>query len=120
MSGRHGEIDSTRIYNLLKEVDQYHEAKQLYEDQCQYFTQLSKNCNKVPKLQGIAAITFLDYFNSYISLESYWKSWSLAGAKQAAELLDVPLDQIAHTTNPLESFNGCIKGKYFAPYMHSG
>ncbi len=77
---------------LLKEVDQYDEAKQLYKDQCQYFTQLSKNHNKVPKLQGIAAITFLDYFNSYISLESYWKSWSPTGAKQAGELLDVLFD----------------------------
>ncbi len=105
---------------LLKEVHQYNEAKQLYENQCQYFTQLLKNRNKVPKLQCIAAITVLDYFNSNISLESYWKSWSLAGTKQAAELLDVPLDQIAHTTNPLELFNRRIKGKYFAPYMHGG
>ncbi len=59
---------------LLKEVDQYDEVKQLYEDQRRYCTQLSKNRNKVPKLQGIAAIAFLDYFNSYITLESYWKS----------------------------------------------
>ncbi|PBK66581.1 hypothetical protein ARMSODRAFT_1005992 [Armillaria solidipes] len=108
------------VWQLLREVDEYDKAKKLYADQRRHFSQLSKNRNNISKLQGTTAIAFLDYFNSYISLESYWRSWSSAGAKQAALLLDVPLDRIAHTTNPLESFNGCIKGKYFAPYMHGG
>ncbi len=105
---------------LLKEVDEFDEAKKIYQDKQHYFAKLSKKHDRILKLQGKAGTAFLDYFNSYISLQSYWKSWSPAGAKEAAILLAIPVNQVAQTMNPLESFNGHIKGKYFAPYMHSG
>ncbi|PBK80705.1 hypothetical protein ARMGADRAFT_1039859 [Armillaria gallica] len=76
---------------LLKEVDEYDEAKKIYQDKQHYFTKLSKKHDRISKLQGKAGTAFLDYFDSYISLQSYWKSWSPAGAKEAAILLDIPV-----------------------------
>ncbi|PBK84305.1 hypothetical protein ARMGADRAFT_1037233 [Armillaria gallica] len=108
------------LMKLLKEVDEYDEAKKIYQDKRHYFAKLSKKHDRISKLQGKAGTAFLDYFDSYNSLQSYWKSWSPAGAKEAAILLDIPVNQVTRTTNLLESFNGRIKGKYFAPYMHGG
>ncbi|EAU81091.2 hypothetical protein CC1G_09733 [Coprinopsis cinerea okayama7 len=52
--------------------------------------------------------------------EAFFFSWSKAGAIQAAEKLGIDPDDIQRTNNPLESFNGHLKGTYWDPYSHSG
>ena len=43
----------------------------------------------------------------------------MGGVIEAASHLKIPVDDIPHTNNHLESFNGHIKLKYFDMYMHS-
>ena len=74
---------------------------------------LSKKASK-------GGLAFLAYLKTYLNIQGFWLSWSRAGTLEAAWRLKVPVESIARTTNHLESFNGRIKGKWFAPYIHSG
>ncbi|KAJ7432705.1 hypothetical protein B0H11DRAFT_2378902 [Mycena galericulata] len=79
------------------------------EEARQYFEAESKG--------GLA---FLTYLQSYLRLRSFWESWSLAGAIEAGKRMGIPVAKVARTTNHLESYNGRLKGKFFAHHMRSG
>lgn len=108
------------LMKLLKDIPDYTDAIALYNIEIQYWKQLQAKRDKISRSQAKGALTYLQYLNSYLQSEEYWKSWSPAGAIIASQLLGVPVLCIACTNNHLESFNGRIKGKYYKPYQHSG
>ncbi|KAJ7838337.1 hypothetical protein B0H13DRAFT_1650852, partial [Mycena leptocephala] len=110
------------LMRLLKVITDYDEAISEYNAQVTHFKNIAKarNSGSLAKNQSKGALGFLAYLQGYLKARELWESWSLAGAEAAARRMNVPLSHVARTTNPLESFNGRIKGVYFAPYMHSG
>jgi hypothetical protein len=108
------------LMRLLKDITTHEEALAAYNTELGYFTGLSKSKDTIQKKQGQGGLSFLTYLQSYLKVRDFWRSWSVAGAMEAAKRMDVPLSRIARTTNHLESFNGRLKGKYFAPYLRSG
>ncbi|KAJ6459149.1 hypothetical protein C8R47DRAFT_994808, partial [Mycena vitilis] len=110
------------LMRLLKEISDYDVAISEFNSQVQHFKNIAKarNCSSTLKDQSKGALAFLAYLQGYLKVRDFWKSWSPAGAEEAAKKMGVPLSIIARTTNHLESFNGRLKGVYFAPYMHSG
>jgi hypothetical protein len=111
------------LMKLIRTVSDYNEAVSLYNGEVEYFRKLGKGRgpgSAENKKQSQAALDFLNYLHSYIKLEDYWRSWSLAGAMEAARQLGVDVLSVARTTNHLESFNGRIKLRYFRDYEHSG
>ena len=104
---------------LLKEITTYPEAITAYNNQITFFKQLGCKDDRISKLQSKAVLSFLHYLNSYLRIQSLWLAWSMGGIIEAASHLKIPVDDIPHTNNHLESFNGHIKLKYFDMYMHS-
>ena len=98
----------------------YDEAINAYNAEVAFFKDLRKEGSELDKKKAKGSLAFLTYLRDYLKLESYWCSWSKAGAIEAAKVLGVPVDKIPWTTNHIKSFNGRIKGKYFAAYRHSG
>ena len=49
-----------------------------------------------------------------------WQSWSEFGCVSASALLKIPVEGVIPTTNHLESFNGLLKRKHLATWLHSG
>jgi hypothetical protein len=105
---------------LLKETDVYEDSIAEYNDQLRYFKQRAPKRNNLDKQKGRAGLPFLAYLQSYLKVRDFWFSWSLAGVREAAARLGVSLEEIARTNTHLESFNGRIKGKYFAHHMRGG
>ncbi|KAF9017502.1 hypothetical protein BDZ89DRAFT_961037 [Hymenopellis radicata] len=106
---------------LMRDVIVYDEACRLYNDEITYFTaQVSKQRSVISRKQGTAGLSFLAYFKRYVKSYADWLPWSPAGPIKAAEILGVAPSDVPRTNNPLESFNGHIKGTYFLPYLHSG
>ncbi|KAJ7156431.1 hypothetical protein C8R43DRAFT_883829 [Mycena crocata] len=105
---------------LLKEITDYNEAVAAYNTELAYFRSLTRKRDKISKQQGASGLAFLAYLQGYLKHREFWESWSLAGVQKAAEKLGIPASLIARTTNHLESFNGRLKGKFFAHHMHSG
>ncbi|KAJ7449970.1 hypothetical protein B0H11DRAFT_1743364, partial [Mycena galericulata] len=108
------------LMRILKEIDVYEDAVAEYNTELRYFKKLAGKRNDLDKQKGKAALAFLAYLQSYLKVRDFWLSWSVAGAREAAARLGVPVSKIARTTNHLESFNGRIKGKYFAHHMRAG
>ncbi|KAK7022507.1 hypothetical protein R3P38DRAFT_3317690 [Favolaschia claudopus] len=108
------------LMRLLKDIDIYEDAVAHYNAEIRYFKALAAKRTALQKQQGNAGISFLSYFQSYLKLRDFWLAWSVAGVQQAAARLGVPLTAIARTNNHLESFNGRIKGKFFAHHMRGG
>ncbi|KAJ7883316.1 hypothetical protein B0H13DRAFT_1512601, partial [Mycena leptocephala] len=106
------------LMRLLKEITDYDEVIAEYNAQVLHFRTLAKA--RGAKDQSKGALAFLTYLQRYLKVRDFWKSWSLAGVEEAAVRMGIPVSEVARTTNPLESFNGRLKGVYFAPYMHSG
>jgi hypothetical protein len=105
---------------LLKEISDYKLALEAYNEELVYFKALNFSKDPLKKKQGTGGLAFLTYLQSYLKVCDFWRSWSVAGAMEAAERLGVPLSAVPRTTNHLESFNSRLKGRYFAPYLHSG
>lgn len=108
------------LMRLLKDISKYEDALAAHNTELTYFKGLSKSKDTTQKKQGQGSLAFLTYLQSYLKVHDFWHSWSVAGAMEAAKQMNVPLSRITRTTNHLESFNGRLKGKYFAPYLHSG
>ncbi|KAJ7463288.1 hypothetical protein FB451DRAFT_1043328, partial [Mycena latifolia] len=109
------------LMRLLKEIEVFEDAVAAYNVEIRYFKNLlGRNRTDLEKQQGRAGLAFLGYLQSYLKLRDFWLSWSLAGARAAAVRMGVPITKVARTTNHLESFNGRLKGKYFAHHMRSG
>ncbi|KAF9457223.1 hypothetical protein BDZ94DRAFT_1342331 [Collybia nuda] len=108
------------LMRLLKDISKYEDALAAHNTELTYFKGLSNSTDATQKKQGQGGLAFLTYLQSYLKVHDFWHSWSVAGAMEAAKRMNVPLSRIARTTNHLESFNGRLKGKYFAPYLHSG
>ncbi|KAJ3515621.1 hypothetical protein NMY22_g14404 [Coprinellus aureogranulatus] len=108
------------LRTLLHVISDFKEASQLYMDEVAYWTKQGRRRNDTAKRQAYAALKFLNYFDSYVKDKDYWMAWSLAGAKEAADRLGVPLHHIARTNNALESWNGRLKGGCWQPYLHGG
>ncbi|KAJ7153245.1 hypothetical protein C8R46DRAFT_830330, partial [Mycena filopes] len=106
------------LMRLLKEITDYDVAVAEYNAQVLHFKTLAKA--RGGKEQSKGGLAFLTYLQAYLKSREFWKSWSLAGVEEAAARMGVPVSEISRTTSPLESFNGRLKGAYFAPYMHSG
>ncbi|KAF9552532.1 hypothetical protein CPC08DRAFT_646787 [Agrocybe pediades] len=108
------------VMELLKDITEHTAALNRLRDEISHWEKISRKRNTSSKCQSAAALSFLEYLRSYVENEAYWLSWSPRGAIEASKRLGVPLKSVARTTNPLESFNGRIKGRYFRPYQHSG
>lgn len=109
------------LMHLLKEITDYDQAISAYNVELQYFKSLGiGRANTLSKKTSKGGLAFLAYLKTYLNIRGFWLSWSRAGALEAALRLGVPVEKIARTNNHLESFNGRIKGKWFAPYIHSG
>ena len=108
------------LMRLLQEINEYDDAVLAYNDEVKYFKDISKQRTALARKVSKGGLAFLSYLRNYIKLESFWLSWSKAGAVRAAAYLNQKVDRVARTTNHVESFNGRIKGKYFAAYRHSG
>ncbi|KAK6988928.1 hypothetical protein R3P38DRAFT_2803880 [Favolaschia claudopus] len=108
------------LMRLLKEIDIYEDAINAYKTELEDFKKLGRTRTAIAKTQSKAAIAFLTYLQGYLKAHEMWQSWSLAGAKKAAEIMGIPVSHVARTTNTLESFNGRLKGVYFSQYQHSG
>ncbi|KAJ7656078.1 hypothetical protein DFH06DRAFT_1328908 [Mycena polygramma] len=108
------------LMKLMKQVDVFEDAVGMYNAELAYFNSLARKRDEFSKLQAKGGLAFLTYFRSYLKLRDFWRSWSIKGAMEAAERMDVPVSEITRTTNHLESFNGHIKNDYFEPYTHSG
>ncbi len=105
---------------LMRDIVNYNEACQLYNNKISFFTVLSRNHNITSRKQGIGALSFLAYFKRYVKTYNDWLPWSPAGPIKAGEILGKDPTTIPCTNNMLEGFNGRIKGKHFAAYLHSG
>ncbi|KAJ6512098.1 hypothetical protein C8R47DRAFT_1207449 [Mycena vitilis] len=108
------------LMRLLKEINLYDDAIAAYNEELDHAKKLSKARTSNAKSQSKGALAFLTYLQGYLKARDMWMSWSLAGAEEAAKRMGIPLSHVARTTNPLESFNGRLKGVYFAQYQHSG
>ncbi|KAK7014180.1 hypothetical protein R3P38DRAFT_3322138 [Favolaschia claudopus] len=102
------------LMRLLKDIDIYEDAVAHYNAEICYFKALTAKRTALQKQQGNAGLSFLSYFQSYLKLRDFWLAW------QPHASLGVPLTAIARTNNHLESFNGRIKGKFFAHHMCGG
>ncbi|KAF6749683.1 hypothetical protein DFP72DRAFT_1048718 [Ephemerocybe angulata] len=111
----------TLLMKLIRDISDYATATSLFNSELAFFRTLAqRGTTPLQKKQSKAGIHFLNYLHSYLSVEDYWRSWSPAGAKLAADRLGVPFSAVARTTNHLESFNGRLKNKFFKGYEHSG
>ncbi|KAK7050167.1 hypothetical protein R3P38DRAFT_3306410 [Favolaschia claudopus] len=108
------------LMRLLKEINIYEDAITAYNIELDEFKRIGRTRSEIAKTQSKAAIGFLTYLQGYLKVREIWQCWSLAGAEKAAELMGIPVSHVARTTNALESFNGRLKGVYFAQYQHSG
>ena len=108
------------LMQLLKEITSYSDTIQAYNNQIVHFWQLGEKDDRLSQLQSRGALAFLHYLNSYLRVPSLWFTWSMGGIIEAARCLKVPVHDIPHTNNHLESFNSCIKLIYFEMYMHGG
>jgi hypothetical protein len=109
------------LMRLLKDITDYEEAIKAYNIELQYFKALGTGRTDIlSKKASKGGLAFLAYLKTYLNIRGFWLPWSRAGTLEAARRLDIPFEKIARTTNHLESFNGRIKGKWFAPYIHSG
>jgi hypothetical protein len=106
--------------HLLWEIVVYDDAIEAYNTEVAFLKDLHKKQLGLAKKMAKGGLAFLIYLCDYLKLESFWQSWLKAGAIKAAEVLSVPVKKIPQTTNHVESFNGRIKGKYFAAYRCSG
>ncbi|KAF7332853.1 hypothetical protein MVEN_02390300 [Mycena venus] len=108
------------LMRLLKEIDVYEDAIAEYNTELRYFKALAAKRTDIDKWKSKAGLAFLAYLQSYLKVREFWLSWSVAGVHEAASRLGVPISEIARTNNHLESFNGRIKGKFFAHHMRGG
>ena len=108
------------LMELLKEITEHNLAVARLTEEIKHWEKIGQKRDTSSKCQAKAALDYLSYINTYVENEAYWMSWSPAGAIEAARRLGIPVSRVARTTNPLESFNGRIKGKYYKPYQHSG
>ena len=70
-----------------------------------------------PAKSGLA---YLDYLIATWLPEPLWRSWSQFGRLEAATILGKQVNEVAPTTNHLESFNGVLKRKYIRGYQRGG
>ncbi|KAF6743783.1 hypothetical protein DFP72DRAFT_827164 [Ephemerocybe angulata] len=109
------------LRKLIRDISDYSTATTLYNAEVAHFKSLGqRGSSAVEKKQSKAGLHFLNYLYTYLKLEDYHRSWSSAGIELAAERMNIPKDQVARTTNHLESFNGRLKNKFFRGYEHSG
>ncbi|KAJ8085883.1 hypothetical protein PM082_004702 [Marasmius tenuissimus] len=105
------------LHKLMREITSYADATWAYEDEREYILRLGRRRSAVTKKQAKGGLLFLNYLQQYhLKSEDYWMSWSPAGALEASQCLDIPVEQVPRTNNTLEGFNGRIKGQYIAPY----
>ena len=103
-----------RFLKQQTETCDYTKTVKLYNTELTYLKQLGKQLGIVKK-QSRGGLAFLAYFHGYLKVKSFWQVWLRAGLIHAAEL---DPDLIPTTNNFLESYNGHIKGKFFASYQH--
>ena len=108
------------LMKQLKEIDLYEDALTTFNEEVGYFKRLGRELKPLGKKASKGGLTFLAYFQDYLKIESFWRSWSHAGVVEASRILGIPETHIARTTNHVESFNCRIKGKYFSAYRRSG
>ncbi|KAL0576178.1 hypothetical protein V5O48_005795 [Marasmius crinis-equi] len=97
------------------------DATRAFEAERQYLLRLGRRQSAVAKKQAKGGLLFLSYLGQYhLKSEDYWMSWSPAGALEVSQRLDIPVEHVPRTNNPLEGFNRRIKGQYIAPYTRGG
>ncbi|KAF6756530.1 hypothetical protein DFP72DRAFT_1066421 [Ephemerocybe angulata] len=109
------------LRKLIRDISDYPTAITLYNVEVAHFKALGQQgSSPVEKKQSKAGLHFLNYLYTYLKLEDYHRSWSPASIELAAERMGTPKNEIARTTNHLESFNGRLKNKFFNGYERSG
>ncbi|KAF5309298.1 hypothetical protein D9611_015003 [Ephemerocybe angulata] len=84
-----------------------------------------KQCAQTASDDALRAATagglkHLDYLVDNWLSEELWKSWSEYGRIEASKRLGIAVEGVIPTTNHLESFNGLLKRKHLALWLHSG
>ncbi|KAI0687305.1 hypothetical protein C8Q76DRAFT_698787 [Earliella scabrosa] len=103
------------------DITMFPEAVAAYTKEYSAYKKLARDQAPVRKLQAEGAIKFLTYLSTFLATKKYWLQWSCGGSViKAAELLDIPEDQIPCTTNHLESHNNQVKNNYFSHHEHGG
>ncbi|KIJ16187.1 hypothetical protein PAXINDRAFT_11227 [Paxillus involutus ATCC 200175] len=109
------------LMKLLKDITIYETAVTLYNKELQYFKNAMDNTHDpLVKARAKGGLAFFAYFQDYLKSQAWWLSWSPGGVIEAARRMNIHPDRVAKTTNHLESFNGCLKQKFFGPYYHNG
>ncbi|KAJ8096174.1 hypothetical protein PM082_000082 [Marasmius tenuissimus] len=109
------------LHQLMWKITSYPDAKRAFESERQYLLRLGQRRSATAKKQAKGGLVFLNYLLQYhLKSEDYWYSWSPAGAIEASQCLNIPVDDVPRTNNPLEGFNGRIKNQYIAPYTRGG
>ncbi|TRM61181.1 hypothetical protein BD626DRAFT_406215 [Schizophyllum amplum] len=109
------------LVELIRTDMTYTDVVEQFNEEWYDFHALAVSDIAADQIKGEAGIKFLLYLKrGYMNTEADWKPWSLAGAAEVARRLSLPITDVPRTNNHLESFNGRIKGVYFAPYARHG
>ncbi|KAK4694221.1 hypothetical protein P7C70_g8773, partial [Phenoliferia sp. Uapishka_3] len=76
--------------------------------------------NSTYSAPSASAIKHLDYLSKEWLKPAMFDSFSDAGRVAAAALLDIPISDVANTSNHLECLNGLLKNKYLNRYKRGG
>ncbi|KAL1745834.1 hypothetical protein HDZ31DRAFT_6868, partial [Schizophyllum fasciatum] len=109
------------LMRLIREIDTHEHAISAVENLRSHFEVLSRRRRPATKKkQGMAGLAFITYLETgYLSVP-VWRTWSIASARDAAAIMNIPMEKVARTNNPLETFNGRLKNKYIQPYTTTG
>ena len=109
----------TRLGRLLATVD-HNAATDFINFQHSIFEQLSTSPTADSCVHAKGGQKHLDYLTENWITLALWQSWSEFGCESASALLKIPVAGIIPKTNHLKSFNGLLKQKHLAMWLHSG
>ncbi|KIJ36909.1 hypothetical protein M422DRAFT_260533 [Sphaerobolus stellatus SS14] len=98
--------------------DQYNTAKALVQQERAYLSMMQTDPETASAAKS--GLEYLDYLIKNWFSEELWRSWSQYGRNEAARILGVNVQQVAPTTNHLESFNGVLKRKHIRRFQKGG
>ncbi|RXW11992.1 hypothetical protein EST38_g13863 [Candolleomyces aberdarensis] len=130
VTGRNGSDDNTSFWKgqVVKDLQSleiqliatsnYQEATRLVNMLRIRLQALTANPASSSAAQG--GLKHIDYLVANWMPLPLWQSWSEFGRLAASARLNIPVHGVIPTTNHLESFNGILKRKHLAQWLHSG
>ncbi|KIJ39177.1 hypothetical protein M422DRAFT_258067 [Sphaerobolus stellatus SS14] len=99
-------------------TEDYKAAQELVQKERSYLSMMLTNPDATSAAKS--GQEYLDYLVKTWFSKELWQSWSQHGRNQAANILGVPIHQVAPTTNHLEAFNGVLKRKHIRQFQKGG